>query len=239
MRRSGSPIINLLAGVMVLLSICTCGYYAGVFLQPNTILNPFPSPAPPVLAVIATAVPPTNTPPVLPSPFTPTPTSTATATREPSPTNTAVLVVPGGTEGVEPTPTRLGDTGGATGTPAAGSGFRYTLQSGSPVATIYIPGCNYMGVSGRVFDADGDGVNGLIMRIEGPTGAIDTFTDTINDQDGSYEAQLAAAPAATTGEWLVQVLSDSGDVLSEEIVFDTFAECNRNLILINFVETGP
>lgn len=236
MRRSGSPITNLLAGVMVLLSICTCGYYAGVFLQPNTILNPFPSPAPPVLAVIATAVPPTNTPPVLPSPFTPTPTSTATATPELIPTNTPVLVVPGGTEEVEPTPTRFGD---AAGTPATGSGFRYTLQAGSPVATIYIPGCDYMGVSGRVFDANGDGVNGLIIRIEGPTGAIDTFTDTINDQDGSYEAQLAAAPVVTTGDWLVQVLSESGDALSDEIVFDTFAECNRNLILINFVETGP
>jgi hypothetical protein len=52
---------------------------------------------------------------------------------------------------------------------------------------------------------------------------------------GGYEIQFTGQSTATTQDYWVQVLSPTGDILSERVRFDTFDDCDRNLVLVNFV----
>jgi len=54
---------------------------------------------------------------------------------------------------------------------------------------------------------------------------------------GGYEFFLNNRPVQTTGEYTVQLLDQNGAVpLSDIITVNTFADCSKNLLLINFVQ---
>jgi hypothetical protein len=52
---------------------------------------------------------------------------------------------------------------------------------------------------------------------------------------GGYEIVLADAPAQTAESLSIQVFDLQGTALSEPVVFNTYDDCDRNLIVINFL----
>lgn len=127
-------------------------------------------------------------------------------------------------------------------------GLFFTFQPGSPswLQNFSRPeaGCDWSGIAGQVFDLDGEPVSPLVIEVEG----------TIEDQNISLLALTGVAPlygpagfeitlanrAVDTQQSLwIQVFDMQGRAISERISFDTYADCSKNLILMNFVQVDP
>jgi hypothetical protein len=101
-------------------------------------------------------------------------------------------------------------------------------------------GCDWMGFGGRAFDLSGAAIeqglfvqlggtlNEEIVEMLGMIGMVDNYGP------GSYEFVLGEEPIASTQTLWVQLFDQSMLPLSEQIGFDTYADCEKNLILINF-----
>ncbi len=133
---------------------------------------------------------------------------------------------------------------------------QFTVQEGSP---MFLPnfanpsaGCDWMGVAGQVFDEEN-------LEIQNLTIVAGTLSDESGEEwsavtgtapaygPGGYEIQLSNAPLETSGTYWIEVRAQDGSPLSDRFFFDTYGDCDRNLILINFVpdvasnveKTGP
>jgi hypothetical protein len=122
----------------------------------------------------------------------------------------------------------------------------FDLQAGSPayVSNIAYPdlGCNWLGVAGQVYDSAGTPIVNLGVRLTGSLGelSIDELVitgDAPQYGEGGFEFMLADAPVASSGSLSLQLLSDEGQPLSDEIFFDTSADCQENLVLLNMAQT--
>lgn len=155
-----------------------------------------------------------------------TPTQTTTPTKTLPPTKTA-------------TPTR-------TATPTKTSNpMPFQTQSESPV---YIENfahpeaaCNWMGVAGQVFGTKGDPILNLVITVKGELNQtnVDFVGVTgIPQADiygpGGYEVVLADIPLPSDQNLTIQVFDLAGQPLSEAVPFSTYADCTKNLIIINF-----
>jgi hypothetical protein len=94
-----------------------------------------------------------------------------------------------------------------------------------------------MGVAGAVFDAAGNAAEDMIVHVDGPDGfAIDAIAGTRPEfGPAGYEVTLANAPMASDQLYVVQLLDVYGEPVSERYAVTTFDDCDRNLILVNFV----
>ena len=119
------------------------------------------------------------------------------------------------------------------------------MREGSPsaVQNLFHPelGCDWMGVGGQVVDMSEAPVTGLIIRLGGnlpgvvlPQPMLSLTGVALNYGPGGYEFQLAEKPVGSKGSLWVQLLDQVGIPLSEKVAFDTFNDCGKNLILINF-----
>jgi hypothetical protein len=117
--------------------------------------------------------------------------------------------------------------------------FAFQLQNGTPVYLSNILngfGCNYMGIAGRVFDSNQMPVIGLVVRLESDVLTFDAFTGNQPAiGPGGYEIWLGDAPVATTDVYSIHVRDTAGGALSATAVIPTFADCAKNLILVNWV----
>jgi hypothetical protein len=105
-------------------------------------------------------------------------------------------------------------------------------------------GCNWMGVGGQVIDERGAPILGLVVHLTGTLDgrSVDMLTLTGSAAQfgygpSGYEFALADEPIPSSNQMYVQLLDQSGAPLSDQILFTTFADCNRNLILISFVSS--
>ena len=123
--------------------------------------------------------------------------------------------------------------------------FPIEFQSGIPV---YIKnfshpseGCNWMGVAGQVFDINGNPllnsvilihgtINGTVIENVGVTGVPEA--DIYGP--GGYEMQISNQVFDSNDLLSIQVFDLNGDPTSEVIPFQTFDDCEKNLIIINF-----
>jgi hypothetical protein len=217
---------NLLTG-FALLGVVLVGVVAAlIFINPQAGINPFPPPTLPALASFPTITPTARS--ILP------PTWTPMATTEPSATSTARATA---TPLVTQTAVFLPE---ATITPG---GMAFEVQQGNPVAissAAFRPdqGCNWMGVGGQALDLSGAPVQWLIVQLGGVLDGKQieqlTMTGTAKQyDDGGFEFTLADAPVETTDSLWIQLLDQAGLPLSEKIYFDTFEDCDKNLIVIN------
>ena len=121
----------------------------------------------------------------------------------------------------------------------------FKLQSASPVyiKNFNYPdkGCNWLGVAGQVFDVDGNPINNLVVVIKGRLGekaissAMLTGLKEANSYGpGGYEIFLNDKVIGSTKSLLIYINDLNGNELTPKIEFDTFADCNKNLIIINF-----
>jgi len=152
----------------------------------------------------------------------------STATKEVAPTETVVPSL---------TPTSLPSV-----TPTQ---LPFAIQADTPVYTENFgypdAGCNWLGVGGQIFDSDGEPIINLVIWIRGsinevPFEAI-ALTGTAEGAKygpGGYEAVLNNAVLESSDAFSIQVLDLNGNILTEPYFFDTFEQCDQNLIIINF-----
>lgn len=220
-------IYNLLAGFMVfLISLVVIGFLI-IFSNPKSSLNPFPQPTLPVMIVLPTS---TATPPVVfPPTRTPTPgVIQGIATFTPTPQQ-GVTIIPQQTATLEAT---------------VAGGYPFVLQ-GDPTgmkSTLFRPSsdCSWIGVAGNVYDLQTRPVQGVIVLMGGSYNyqVLDTqYTLTGLARaygESGYEFTISNVIVPSTHTLWVQLVDQADIPLSEKIYFDTFADCNRNVILINF-----
>ncbi len=196
------------------------------------------------VVVEATNLPVTKTPYLLPTiptatstkpPIldTPTPGYTSTPTPTSPPTSTATA-----TSTFTPMPTN-------TATPVP-----YSVQIMNPYYlenfTHEDLGCNWLGIAGQIFDRGGQVQKNIIIKAGGKINGIPVEEDMsmplANPEidtaygPGGYELTLASAPADTQLTAWIQLYNLTGDPLTERIFFVTYKECQKNLILMNFIE---
>jgi len=117
-------------------------------------------------------------------------------------------------------------------------------QAGTPSYLInYLhpeAGCNWLGVVGQIFDLNGKPVIGKIIEINGKFDGTEILglglTGSANYLGpGGYEIKLADAPKSSTSPLRIQVFNSEGTPLSDPLSFSTYNDCNKNLIIINFL----
>ncbi len=128
--------------------------------------------------------------------------------------------------------------------PTLESPLLFVVQEGNPayMANFANPtmGGEWMGIAGQVFDEDGTEMIDLVI-VAGST--LDPDGTEISSQTGTalsygpggFEIQLTDAPQDTSQTFWIEVRDQDGTVYSERIFFDTFADCGKNLIIINFI----
>jgi len=125
--------------------------------------------------------------------------------------------------------------------------FPYRLQEVSPVYTSNFAhpeaGCAWLGMAGQVFDAQAVPAQGLVMVVEGylQESAVDAVALTGTSKDygpGGFEIVLADLPVDSTKALTVSLFDLQGNPLAPRIALDTYADCSKNLILINFQEVN-
>ncbi len=238
-QRSTSGIIWNILTVLVLLSVvCLGGYFLLIFINPQSGLNPFPPPTLPVAMQLPTQTPTPRG--VLPPTWTPEPTNPPTETPTPRPSAT-----------LPPTPTFFSLVPGeeittTTTVEATAGGMPFVLKGGKVAAieNFAYPeaGCDWMGVAGRVFDLRDSVIlgqqvqlGGVLPGAPGPGDFSLTLTGLATRYGaGFYEFTLANRPIELKGTLWLQVLDQQGLPMSDKVYFDTYADCERNLILIDF-----
>jgi hypothetical protein len=232
--RNTARVLNCLTILILMGATISVGIFFLIYLNPYLPLNPFPPPTLPATAFIPS---PTATIHLnLPATWTPTFTLIPTDTHTPAPTATDL---PTATLFTLLTPSH---TPTSTNPP---SGYIYEIQAGSPyyINNLYYPekGCNWMGVGGQVVDMSGAPVTGLIIRLGGALTGLQLSPPLLsltgvapNYGQSGYEFTLADKPIASRASLWLQLLDQAGIALSRQFSFDTFAECEKNLIIINF-----
>ena len=222
----GIVILNILSIVILVSACCLAFVFLSVFLNPQSGLNPFPPPTLPVLAPTITPSPTLRA--LLPPTWTPTPPPPPTETPSPEPTYTLTPV------GAFPT---------SEGTRDPAEGMPFVMQEGNPqyIPNIYHPdeGCSWMGVGGQVIGLNGGPVLYLSIKLGGSLNGESIEQITISGTapqygQAGYEFKLSDQPVDSVQNLYVELLDQADLPLSEKYYFDTFNDCEKNLILINF-----
>ncbi len=195
----------------------------------------------------STSIPPTHTSTLVPPTSTPvTPTLTSTSV---PPTHTPTLVPPTSTP---VTPTLTSTSVPPTHTPVTPTltvpvfAYTYKVQDSNPLYsqnfTHPTEGCNWLGVSGQVFSKSNLPITNLVIHIWGSIGmssvdsvALTGHPEGIEYGPGGYEITLSNLLLDSTDKLFVQLLDLNAKPLSAITPFSTYADCAKNLIIINFV----
>lgn len=233
-RKFLSILWNLLTVLVLLTVLCVVAVFLVIFINPSSGLNPYPPATLPATIALPTVTPTPRQ--VLPPTWTPTVTSEPTQTYTPRPTAT---LPPTATPFTIITPTFTPTT------TQTSEGMPFAVGQGSPIAISSLPfhpdeACNWMGVAGQVLDMSGAPVStGVQIWLGGVLGGtlreIPSLTGTARQYgEAGYEIYLADHPIASNGTLWVQLLDQAGLPMSEKVFFDTYNDCEKNLVFINF-----
>jgi hypothetical protein len=230
-------LFNCLTLGILLLTLCFCCYFVAVFSNPNLPFNPFPpnTPVPPLELPTATWTP-------LPLPPTWTPSPTPPPVDQPTlrPTFTPIFTN---------TPIKLyTDTPTETGTPEdtltptpEPTGIPFIVSVKYVDSSVMHPesGCNFFGVGGSVADLKGNPYKGLVVKLEGGAGGKNYSQLTVSGTAQAYGASgfefaLGSKPVDSSGTLSIQLLDQAGLPLSSKTLFDTHADCTKNLPIVRF-----
>ena len=102
-----------------------------------------------------------------------------------------------------------------------------------------------MGVAGQIFDISGKPAINLVVNVKGSLGTLiidEVAISGIPGADiygpGSFEIKLSGNVLTSQNNLRIQLFDLNGKPLSAEIPFSTFADCSKNLIIVNFVQTN-
>ena len=211
-------------------------YILMIFNNPNASYNPFPPPT-----MVPTLFIPSITPLPTQAPTIPVPTSTFSVaplvTDTPDqPTPTAIQATPIGT-------LTSGTISALTPTAKVTSVYSFAVQ-GDPKgidATLFDPnhGCNWMGVAGRAYDLQNGPATKLEVQLFGILNGnllnLTSLTGTSTQYGPSgFEFTLASKPVASNQRLWIRLVDQAGIPLSDRVFFDTYSDCTKNLVVINF-----
>jgi heme/copper-type cytochrome/quinol oxidase subunit 2 len=231
-KRASGIFWNILTIFVLVVMFCFAAVFLIIYINPNSNLNPFPPPTnDPALASATATIVPRNT--LVPS-WTPT-QEIVLATNTPGPTHTPLF-----TSNVAENPIEVE----ATVTPNPDD-YAFVAQEGSPSVisgSQFHPdaGCQWLGVGGQATSLNGESVRGLFVVVGGSlpgVGQIDNITMTgLAPQYGvgGFEITLSNDLVASENTLWVQLLDAQNLPLSPRIYFSTYADCDKNLIIIYF-----
>jgi hypothetical protein len=231
-----SSLLNIFTAILLLgIGIVVLGFFT-IFTNPNA--NPIEQLRPVVVITVPPTLTPTITPQKLPPTYTPAPSNTPnpTATLRPSstfsPTDTPFSLV---------TPPTTNPNATAT------SVFPYIIQDKNPLYIDYnvinpTRGCAFMGVGGQIFDNNGAPKLQIVIELGGMVQGLAITNLALSGTAQSYgqagyELPISDSPIATNKTIYIQLRDQAGTPVSEKIYFDTFDDCEKNLVLINFYQT--
>ena len=234
---------NLLTVFVLLVIAGMALYFVFIYYNPTSPLNTYPPPTQAVALVLPTNPPPTDTL----APFTRTPVRIASVTRTPTLTKTVTLTLTPSNTPVTPslTPTITETfTPEITNTTRPYSAFPFMLQgppASRPAADFQANHiCDWMGVAGYIVDLQNRPVTGITVQLVGSLNkryveqTSLTGTALAYGQSG-YEFTLTNIPVDSVKSISVYLLDQSHQIqISEKVTFDTFSDCSKNLVLINF-----
>lgn len=165
---------------------------------------------------------------------------------QPKPTQTQIQA------GASPTPV-VTATSQATSAPQptkTATPFAYDIQIMNP---HYLPnftrpqlGCDWLGVGGQIFSREGVVQKDLIIKAGGDLGGspvVEGMTMPLAEPEidiaygpGGYELTLANSPLESESSLWIQLFSLGGEPLSGQIYLTTYDDCQKNLLLVNFME---
>ena len=230
-KKSSGLVWNILTVLILLTIFCVVSVFFLIFIDPNSSLNPFP--------------PPTLYPSMVPPTMTVTPRFTLVPSWTPTNITSIVAATPDKTyTPVTPKRTETPITVIPTGTAVPGE-YAFDLQQGSPSAIngeTFHPdaGCNWAGVAGQAMSLNDEPVRGLFIQLGGSipgVQSVDKMTMTgmaVQYGQGGFEFTLADSPVASTGSLWIQLLDQQNLPLSDRFYFDTYDDCQKNLIIIYF-----
>ncbi|MGD0879498.1 MAG: hypothetical protein ABSA01_15310 [Anaerolineales bacterium] len=238
------PTIWNILTVLVLLGSCVLAYFFLTIYQ-----NPAVLPSSLLPAAIPTAYhTPTPTATIILQPPTWTPTSTLqpspTRTKAPTWTSVAALITPTITITPAATPVvTVASTGTAlpvvtaanTGTAMPGASYVITRQAST--TTHPDLACNWMGIGGTVMDVNNKPLQFQTIQVGGTlagkavTGQVLSGNNPVYGTSG-FELKLADSAIDSTQTLWVQLFDNNGKALTDKIYFDTFNDCQKNLVMI-------
>jgi len=130
---------------------------------------------------------------------------------------------------------------------------KYSLQSGSPVYSAYFANttdqCSWMGIAGQVFDASGNPVagvkvsvtgtlNGVLISQQGVTASADDANALHTYGPSPFEIQIGKQPIDSQNSLAVQLVDASGNALSRSVLVNTYQDCQKNLVVLNFIQVN-
>jgi len=123
--------------------------------------------------------------------------------------------------------------------------FPFILQLGTPayIENFAHPfkGCDWLGIAGQIFDWDGTPLMNKVVMVTGDIEgtAVEIIGVTgVPEADiygpGGFEIQVADHVFASEKALAIQVFDLDGIPITGSVLFDTFTDCGKNLIIINF-----
>lgn len=107
-------------------------------------------------------------------------------------------------------------------------------------------GCDWLGIGGQIFNREGVVQKDIIIKVGGEiagSSPLEEMTMPMAEPEidiaygpGGYELTLADSPAASDSTLWIQLFSLQGNPLSAKIYLITHDDCQKNLLLMNFVE---
>jgi hypothetical protein len=119
--------------------------------------------------------------------------------------------------------------------------YPFEVQQTGVLAIQGFFGCNWTGVAGQVFDLTGAPIKNLILHLEGFWNGSAVSTEALSgsaDQYGpaGYQFVLGTQTLDSTQALWIQVQYAAHKEISARVYFNTYNDCARNLILVNFVQ---
>lgn len=230
--RSSMQVWDILSIAVLVLTACIAGYFVLIFFDPNSSLNVLPpsgrfantptsTPAPIKLEPTWTASPTLEMPP----------TNTPFPTWTPIPTNTPFSLVP---------PTR---TPKPTSTPKA----LFSVTVNYIPSTIFYPelGCSYFGVAGEAVDVNNGPYKFGIVKVGGtlngqtfdPSNHTTVTGVATKFGQAGFEIVFDMPPVNSNKTLWIQIFDVADIPQSDRIYFNTYNDCERNLIQVRFKAT--
>ncbi len=222
------PIWDILSILVLILTACLVGYFALIFINPTSSLNPMPpggglfsDPLPTLTATPLRLEPTWTASPTLVL----TPSDTPRPTITPIPTSTSFSLVP---------PTK---TPKPTKTPRAPFNASVTMVE----STLIHPelACSWAGIGGTVVDTNNSPIIGTVVVLRGTLNGSTVEQQTVSGINKEYgpsgfEFVLGNTPVSSTKTLYVQLVDQQNIPLSDPIQITTSTDCNKNLVIVRF-----
>jgi hypothetical protein len=119
--------------------------------------------------------------------------------------------------------------------------YPFEVQPTGVLAVQGFSGCNWIGVAGQVFDIHQAPLQNLILHLEGFWNGAAVSVEALSGSStlygpAGYEFVLGTQPLDSSQSLWIQVMDATHKAVSARVYLDTYGDCTRNLILVNFLQ---